>query len=125
MRTDRYERFVSCLVYLPRDRFNTANRIKIGEILPRGARRRVGRLGAAADRVGARAHPLHAAHRPAELRDFDAAELEAQIVEATRSWDDELQAVLTGGGRRGERRDALPPLRAIRGCALLLDGWSL
>ena len=26
MRTDRYERFVSCLVFLPRDRFNTANR---------------------------------------------------------------------------------------------------
>src|SRR5918997_860657 len=33
LRTDRYERFVSCLVYLPRDRFNTANRTKIGEIL--------------------------------------------------------------------------------------------
>ena len=33
MRTDRYERFVSCLVFIPRDRFNTANRIKIGEIL--------------------------------------------------------------------------------------------
>ena len=32
-RTDRYERFVSCLVYLPRDRFNTANRTKIGDLL--------------------------------------------------------------------------------------------
>jgi glutamate dehydrogenase len=33
LRTDRYERFVSCLVYLPRDRFNTANRLRIGAIL--------------------------------------------------------------------------------------------
>src|SRR4051794_31669968 len=36
MRTDRYERFVSCLVFLPRDRFNTANRVKIAEILREG-----------------------------------------------------------------------------------------
>ncbi len=33
MRTDRYERFVSCLVFIPRDRFNTHNRIKIGQLL--------------------------------------------------------------------------------------------
>src|SRR6185436_7657810 len=57
LRADRYERFVSCLVYIPRDRFNTANRLRIGGLLS------------------------------------DA--LEAKIVEATRSWDDELQAVLT------------------------------
>ena len=38
---DGYERFVSCLVYLPRERFNTANRLRIGEIL-RDARRRRG-----------------------------------------------------------------------------------
>ena len=63
LRTDRYERFVSCLVYIPRDRFNTANRVRIAADPERGARCRVGRLGAAADRVGARPHPLHAAHR--------------------------------------------------------------
>ena len=61
MRTDRYERFVSCLVFLPRDRFNTANRVQDRRDPVRGARRGVARLGAAADRVGARAHPLHAA----------------------------------------------------------------
>ena len=61
MRTDRYERFVSCLVFIPRDRFNTANRRQDRRDPAGGARRRVRRLGAAADRVGARAHPLHAA----------------------------------------------------------------
>src|SRR5262249_42893908 len=33
MRRDAYGRFTSCLVYLPRDRFTTANRLKIQEIL--------------------------------------------------------------------------------------------
>ena len=32
---------------------------------------------------------------PGSLRDVDVSELEARIVEATRSWDDDLQAVLT------------------------------
>ena len=32
-----YGRFISCLVYLPRDRFTTANRLRIQEILLRGA----------------------------------------------------------------------------------------
>ena len=33
IRRDAYERFVSCLVFLPRDRFNTRNRERIQEIL--------------------------------------------------------------------------------------------
>ena len=77
-----------------------------------GLRRRVRRLGAAADRVGAGAHPLHAAHpRPASCATFDPAELEAQIVEATRSWDDELQAVLLEEGGEENGAALLPPLR--------------
>ena len=93
-RTDRYERFVSCLVYLPRDRFNTANRTKIGDLLRET-------FGAESVDWGLRLtewvlvrihYTLHV--RPGELHDFDPAELEARIVEATRSWDDELHAVL-------------------------------
>src|SRR3954454_14212329 len=95
LRTDRYERFVSCLVYLPRDRFNTSNRLKIGEILSEA-------LGAESvdwalrltEWVLVRIHyTLRVA--PGRLQGVDVAELEARIVEATRAWDDELQAVLT------------------------------
>jgi len=94
MRTDRYERFVSCLVYLPRDRFNTANRTKIGDILREA-------IGADSVDWGVRMtewvlvrihYTLHVP--PGQLPPFDPAELEARIVEATRSWDDELHAVL-------------------------------
>ena len=115
-RTDRYQRFVSCLVYLPRDRFNTANRTKIGELLREA-------FGAESVDWGLRLtewvlvrihYTLHI--QPGELRDFDPAALEEQIVEATRSWDDELQAVLMeeGGEESGttlHRRyaSAFPP----------------
>src|SRR4051794_38824391 len=90
MRTDRYERFVSCLVFVPRDRFNTANRLKIGTILQEA-------LGAESvdwqlrltEWVLVRIHytlRLPAGSRPS----YDAGELEARIVEATRSWEDDL-----------------------------------
>ena len=95
LRTDRYERFVSCLVFLPRDRFNTANRLRIGEILREA-------LGAETvdfelrltEWVLVRIHyTLRVA--PGALPELDARELEARIVDATRTWDDDLQAVLT------------------------------
>ena len=58
-RRDEFERFVSFLVYLPRERFHTENRLKIQEILRERRRRDGHRLRPAAHRVGARA----AAHR--------------------------------------------------------------
>ena len=67
IRRDPFERFVSCLVFLPRDRFNTRNRERVQEHPRRGLRRRERRLRAAPVRVGARAHPPHAA-RPARRR---------------------------------------------------------
>ena len=63
-RKDQYGRFISCLVYLPRDRFTTANRLKIQEILLRGAARDRGRLHHPGHRHDARPDPLHRAHRP-------------------------------------------------------------
>lgn len=90
MRTDRYERFVSCLVFIPRDRFNTHNRKKIGQLLSEA-------LGAESldwglrltEWVLVRIH--YTLHLPADVRpEFDVEALEARIVEAVRSWDDDL-----------------------------------
>ena len=39
LRRDDYGRFMSCLVYLPRDRYTTAVRLRMEEILQRGVRR--------------------------------------------------------------------------------------
>ena len=115
LRTDRYERFVSCLVFLPRDRFNTANRLRIGEILREA-------LGAETvdwelrltEWVLVRIHYTLRVRAGRAARRTTSSELEARIVEATRSWDDDLQARADRGDRRGGRDGALPPLRRTR-----------
>ena len=93
-RTDRYQRFVSCLVFLPRDRFNTANRVKIAEILreAHGAESVDWEL-RLTEWVLVRIH-YTLRLQPGALKPVDRDALEARLVEATRTWDDELQAVL-------------------------------
>src|SRR4051794_35358916 len=116
MRTNRYERFVSCLVYLPRDRFNTANRIKIGELLREAA-------GAETVDWGLRLSEgvlvriqftlrLAPGTRPSP---YVVDELEDRIREAVRSWDDDLDDALleefgeeTGTALTRRYRDAFP-----------------
>ncbi|HKH17897.1 MAG TPA: NAD-glutamate dehydrogenase [Solirubrobacteraceae bacterium] len=94
VRHDRYERFVSCLVFLPRDRFHTQNRERIGEIL-REEFQAEGvdwelRL---SESVLVRIH-YTVRVPPGQLPAHDAAQIEARIVEATRAWSDELEDAL-------------------------------
>jgi len=91
LRKDVYGRYMSCLVYLPRDRYTTQVRLRTQEIL------RQALDGAGVDysvMVGespvARLHIVVRAGRGRVLPDVDAAELEAEIVAAIRSWDDDL-----------------------------------
>ena len=44
LRPDPYRRFISCLVYLPRDRYTTSSRLRDGRRAAAPARRHVGRL---------------------------------------------------------------------------------
>jgi glutamate dehydrogenase len=94
IRRDPFERFVSCLVYLPRDRFNTSNRERVQDI-----------LGAAFDAesidfelrlsesVLVRIH-LTVRVPPGRLPGYDRGELEERIAEATGSWSDALREAL-------------------------------
>jgi glutamate dehydrogenase len=91
LRKDVYDRYMSCLVYLPRDRYTTKVRLAVQEIL----RSALG--GAQVDynvMVGesalARLHIVVRAERGASVPDADAAALEARIAAAVRSWDDDL-----------------------------------
>ena len=94
VRHDRYERFVSCLVFLPRDRFHTQNRERVGEILREefGAESVDWEL-RLSESVLVRIHYI-VARPPGELPAYDAEEIEARIVEATRAWSDELEDAL-------------------------------
>jgi glutamate dehydrogenase len=91
MRRDRYGRFVSCLVYLPRDRYTTTVRLRMAEVLKdefgtdlidytaRVSESMLARLHFVVRSAPGRVLP-HVEHDP----------LEQRLAEATRSWDDEF-----------------------------------
>ena len=95
-----FGRFVSCMVFLPRDRYTTPVRLQIADILTEAFRARSHewnvRLG---ESVLARLHfVLHVDPRDATPDDLDA--LEARIAAATRAWVDDLREALVAA--RGE-----------------------
>ena len=106
VRRDIYGRFLSCLVYLPRDRYNTTVRERISAILKH-------QLGG--DNIEYTAHVgesyaarLHFVVRPAkgeQIGDPDVADLERRCAEAARSWrDDFATAVITAFGEEAGSR---------------------
>jgi glutamate dehydrogenase len=105
VRRDPFERFVSCMVYVPRDRFDTRLRLKLQAIL---AEAYAGEVTAFSTQLGdqllARLHVIVKTHR-GQVPEVDAAALEAQLAEAARSWVDEFEAALSAahGEREGLR----------------------
>jgi glutamate dehydrogenase len=94
IRLDRFERFASILVFVPRDRFDTALRVTIGDIL---VRELDGRLSSfytqVTDSPLARLHYIIAT-KPGQVPKIDAAKLEQRIAIAARAWSDEVKAAL-------------------------------
>ncbi len=106
IRRDPFERFVSCLVYLSRDRYNTDLRRRIEAILKSAfdgaSQTYAAQIG---DSPLARLHYI-VETTPGKIPNYDAREIEARIAETARSWRDQLSAEL--GERFGvERRRAL------------------
>ena len=94
VRRDAYARFVSCLVYLPRERYTTANRLKVQRILMDAfGGTSVDHTFKMSESVLAR---LHLVVRTDErfMGEIDVPELERQLTVATRSWNDELADAL-------------------------------
>jgi len=92
---DTYGRFLSCLIYVPRDRYNTEVRRRIEGVL-QGAF-----PGATLDDFAVQLSEsvlarLHFVVRipPGGLPEFDVREIERRLVEASRSWRDELHGLL-------------------------------
>jgi glutamate dehydrogenase len=93
LRKDIYGRFMSCMVYLPRDRYTTAVRLRIQEIL-REALHGVGveYNATVGESALARLHVVVRAQPGTSLPDVDAAALESAVAAAARSWDEDLAA---------------------------------
>ena len=102
MRRDTFGRFLSCLVFVPRDRFNTENRRRIEGIIRRATgAHSLDYTTRVSESVLVRLHYLVYAE-PGSLPDVDAREVETLLVAATRSWGDDLEEALHG--EHGEER---------------------
>jgi glutamate dehydrogenase len=94
VRRDPFGRFVTCLVFVPRDRFNTDNRQRIEAILREAYdATSIDYTTRVSESVLVRLHYLVYTD-PARVRETDSAEIEARIVAATRSWADDLREAL-------------------------------
>ena len=102
---DRYGRFVSCIVFVPRDRFNTDIRLQIQKILEQSFN------GDGTDfTVQLSASVLARLYfviriQPGAVVDIDEREIENRLKEVTRSWSDDLVTALIEqcGEERGSR----------------------
>ena len=94
IRRERFGRFYSCLVFIPREQFNTENREKIQDVLKRALKG--GPLDYAVKVSESKLARLRVIVRPragAEVS-YDLGALEQKIVDAVRSWTDELKSIL-------------------------------
>ncbi|MFG1875123.1 NAD-glutamate dehydrogenase [Sphaerisporangium sp. NPDC049003] len=97
LRRDDYNRYISCLIYLPRDRYTTDVRLRMQDIL-------IQTLGGTtldySTMIGesplARLHVVIRGERgkPMGGADVNLAELEARIAATTRSWKEDLAAAI-------------------------------
>ena len=106
LRKDEYGRFVSCLIYIPRDRYTTAVRLKMEAILRtafHGAN--VDYTTRVSDSVLARLHFVVRVASGQVIPDVDERDLQQQLIDATRTWDEDLAEVaLSEHGEEGAAR---------------------
>ncbi|MEO8065073.1 MAG: NAD-glutamate dehydrogenase [Pseudomonadota bacterium] len=97
-RRDSYERFYSCLVYVPRDRYNTEVRERIERIVrERFGGTHVETQVQISDSALARLHLLVRTPQGGKSVE-DVAGIEAEIAAAASTWDDRLQQALISRG---------------------------
>jgi glutamate dehydrogenase len=102
VRRDRFDRFVSCVVFVPREKFNTDLRLRIQNLLLEAYRGLSAEFTPQlSDSMLARIYIL-VRTQPGQVPDVDVRELEARIVATTRRWQDELAEALVEG--HGEER---------------------
>ena len=105
LRRDQLDRFVDCLVCIPRDRFNTENRERVGRILMEEfAGSHLDWTVQLTESLLARVHYI--IHCPDKVpAKYDVDEVEARLVQATRAWTDDLRDALIDefGEQRGRR----------------------
>ncbi|NUW30065.1 NAD-glutamate dehydrogenase [Nonomuraea sp. SMC257] len=98
LRPDDYGRSISCLIYLPRDRYTTQVRLKMQEVLLKAlGGRSLDYSAMIGESALARLHVVIRGERGKQLPqpEVDVEQLEARLAAITRSWADDLAVALT------------------------------
>ena len=106
LRADDYGRFVSALVFIPRDRYTTAVRLRIEAILrERYDAEAVEYTARVSDSPLARVHYLVRLKPGVSIPEVDVAELNEQVAAACRTWSEDLRSAAhrVVGEDEGER----------------------
>ena len=106
VRRDVYGRFLSCLVYLPRDRYTTAVRERVAHILKTQLHgESLEYTARVSESMLARLHFVVRPKKGELIGDFDQADLERRLADAARSWRDDFTAAVTAeyGEEKGSR----------------------
>ena len=104
VRRDAFERFVSCLVFVPRDRFNTENRERIAAVLCEAFAATVRDWTVQlSESVLVRIHYVLGTE-PGRPPLLEPAAIEARLAEVTRTWTDDLHRAVID--ELGEQRGA-------------------
>ncbi len=106
LRSDPYGRFVSCLVYVPKDRYSASVRDEMAAVLVEAFGGRLASEGTHLDESAlARLHFVIAARAGGIVPEVDAAALERRLIEVGRTWSDRLgDALVHAHGPRGAER---------------------
>jgi glutamate dehydrogenase len=94
VRRDPFERFLSCLIYAPRENYTTELREKWQAILVKEFNGSSSEFNVhLSESVLARIQ-ITVRTRPGHIPDYDAREIEALLIASARRWDDDLKAAL-------------------------------
>ena len=119
VRRDIYARFYSCLIYLPRENYNTETRLKLQDILKRAFNGISSEFNVQlSESVLARIHMLIRT-APADAATTDIKALEAEVIFALRKWEDGVFTLIGQSqgedvANRARREFALPFPAAYR-----------
>ena len=95
VRKDEFGRFVSVLVFMPRDRFNTGVRLRIEELLAQAfGAESVDYTTKVGEAALAQVHYVLRMPGGGNIPDVDLTELEAQVQDAMRTWQEKLTDVI-------------------------------
>ncbi len=98
-RPDRFDRFVSVLVYVPRDRFSTPIRLQIGDALCRAYAGEIASYTPFFPEAALiRVHYIIKRNVDVPQREVDEAALEAEIAEIAQMWDHRLETKMDRAG---------------------------